>query len=134
MAYWSITPEGGTVELKSVAALVGDLIHPAEIAARSKVLATPKHASALRLSPFSPISMGQPIAANDADDFWQTLRARIDECDRLINTLCNLRRDDDAHRADLLAVRKSMAPQQLDSDIVYLKAAIAASAPPPPAM
>ena len=100
---------------------MGDLIHPAEIATNSKPLATPKPASALRLSPISPNSTGQPLAANEADDFWQTLRARIDECDRLIHQLCDLRGDDEAHRADLLAVRKRMAPQKLDSDIAYLK-------------
>ncbi len=69
------------------------------------------------------------LPIDDADDFWQTLRARIDECDRLIYRLCDLRGNDDGHRADLLAVRKRMAPQKLDSDIVYLKAEIAALTP-----
>jgi hypothetical protein len=109
------------VELKSVAALMGDLIHPAEIATNSKPLATPKPASALRLSPYSSNSTGQPLAANEADDFWQTLRARIEECDTLINSLCDLRGDDEDHRAALLSQRKKMAPQKLDSGIFYLK-------------
>lgn len=61
------------------------------------------------------------LTTDEADDFWQTLRARIDECDTLIHQLCDLRGDDDEHRADLLAVRKRMAPQKLDTDIAYLK-------------
>ena len=71
-------------------------------------------------------------AANDAglptdpsDDFWQTLRASIDECDRLIHELCDIRGDDLETRADLLAVRKRMAPNSLAGDIAYLKAGIA---------
>ena len=100
---------------------MGDLIHPAEIATNCKPLATPKPASALRLSPYSSNSTGQPLAANEADDFWQTLRARIDECDALIHVLCDLRGDDDDHRAALLSQRKKMAPQKLDTDIAYLK-------------
>ena len=71
-------------------------------------------------------------AANDAglptdqsDDFWQTLRANIDECDRLINELCDIRGDDLERRADLLALRKRMAPNSLPDDVAYLKAAIA---------
>lgn len=62
---------------------------------------------------------------DDTDDFWQTLRARIDECDRLIHELCDIRGDDHERRADLLAVRKRMAPNCLAGDIAYLKAAIA---------
>lgn len=83
---------------------------------------------------------GTRAAANDgklivdeADDFWQTLRTRIDECDRLINQLCDLRGDDGAHRAELLAVRKRMAPEMLERDIVYLKAELATLTPAPPA-
>lgn len=64
-------------------------------------------------------------------DWWETLRARIDECDRLINELCDIRKDDDAHRADLLAVRKRMAPEMLVGDIAYLKSEIVTSTPPP---
>lgn len=78
-------------------------------------------------------------AANDAeqmteaaDDFWQTLRARIDECDALINELCDPRGDDDEHRAALLSQRKRMAPIKLHSDIAYLRAEIATLTPPPP--
>ena len=121
MAHRSTTPKGGTVELKSVAALMGDLIHPAEIAAASKPLAAAKPTSALRLSPNSSNSTGQPLAANEADDFWKTFRARVEDCDTLINSLCNLRGDDDDHRAALLSQRKRMAPQKLDTDIFYLK-------------
>ena len=62
-------------------------------------------------------------------DWWAMLRARIDECDRLIHELCDLRCDGDARRADLLAVRRRMAPQMLDSDIVYLKSEIAGLTP-----
>ena len=58
---------------------------------------------------------------DDADEFWRTFLARVTECDKLINSLCDLRGDDDEHRADLLAVRKRMAPQKLDSNIAYLK-------------
>ena len=61
----------------------------------------------------------------DAARFWQGLTARVDECDRLIHQLCDLRNDTSEHRADLLAVRKTMAPDNLVRDIVYLKAAIA---------
>ena len=68
-------------------------------------------------------SIGQSEANEEADHFWRTFRARIDECDSLIHELCDLRRDD--HRADLLAVRKRMAPHKLDSDIHYLKSEIA---------
>ena len=71
------------------------------------------------------------IAANDdelltdeAAEFWRTFLARVTECDELINSLCDLRGDDDARRADLLAVRKRMAPQKVDGDIAYLKTEI----------
>ena len=112
------------MELKSVADLVCDLVHPAEIAVHSTALATPKASPALGLSPISINSNGQPLAGPEADDFWQTLRARIDECDRLIHQLCDARDDDDEHRAALLAVRRRMAPEKLSSDIRYLQAAI----------
>ena len=58
---------------------------------------------------------------DDAAEFWATLTARIDEADRLINRLCDVRHDDDEHRAALLEQRKRMAPSHLDSDIAYLK-------------
>ena len=64
------------------------------------------------------------VATPEADDFWDTLRARIDECDALIHQLCDARDDDDEHRAALLAVRKRMAPDKLSSDIRYLRAEI----------
>ncbi len=82
-------------------------------------------------SPLEIDSVRTLQTTEEADDFWQTLRARIDECDALIHQLCDLRGDDDEHRADLLAVRKRMAPQKLDSDIAYLKAEIAALTPLP---
>lgn len=109
------------MELKSVADLVGDLVHPAEIAASSKALATSKPAPALTLSPNSSNSTAHALATPEADEFWQSLTARIDECDRLINQLCDVRNDDDEHRAALLEQRKRMAPTHLDSDIAYLK-------------
>jgi len=61
---------------------------------------------------------------DDADDFWQKLRARIAECDALIHRVCDLRGDPDEYRAELLAIRKRMAPAKLESDIAYLKAVI----------
>lgn len=70
-------------------------------------------------------------ALDEADDFWQTLRARIDDCDGLIRELCDLRHDDEEHRADLLSVRRRMAPQKLDGDIACLRAEIASLAPAP---
>lgn len=121
MAHWSIIAKGGTVELKRMADLVGDLVHPAEIAANSPTLATPQPARSLGFSPNSRDSTGQALATPEADEFWQSLTARVDECDRLINELCDLREDDDEHRAALLEQRKRMAPTHLDSDIAYLK-------------
>lgn len=121
MAHWSIIAKGGTVELKRMADLVGDLVHPAEIATNSTTIATPKPAPVLRFSPNSRNSTGQALATPEADAFWQTLTARIDECDRLINQLCDVRHDDDDHRAALLEQRKRMAPTHIDSDIAYLK-------------
>ena len=61
---------------------------------------------------------------DEAAEFWSTFLARVTECDELINSLCDLRGDDDARRADLLAVRKRMAPQKVEGDIAYLKAEI----------
>jgi len=96
----------------------------------------------LTYKPFLATSQTSPrgIAANDdelmtdeAAEFWSTFLARVTECDELINSLCDLRGDDDARRADLLAVRKRMAPQRVDGDILYLKAEIATLTPAPPA-
>lgn len=61
----------------------------------------------------------------DADAWWATLAARIAECDRLIHQLCDLRGDSPEHRAELLAVRRRMAPDRIDSDIGYLRREIA---------
>lgn len=112
------------MELKSVADLVGDLVHPAEIAASSKALATSKPAPALTLSPNSRNSTAHALATPEADEFWQSLTARIDECDRLIHWLCDIRQDDDEDRAALLEQRKRIATEKRDSDIAYLKAII----------
>jgi len=53
------------------------------------------------------------------------LAARVDEIDALIGQLCTLRHDTDEHRAELLAVRKRMAPNHIDTDIKYLREQIA---------
>ena len=65
------------------------------------------------------------LPIDEADDFWDRLRARIAECDALIHQLCDIRGDDLQRRSDLLALRKRMAPNCLAGDIAYLKAAIA---------
>jgi hypothetical protein len=85
----------------------------------------------------SRVSQGG-IAANDdelmtdeAALFWSTFLARVTKCDRLIHQLCELRGDDEARRADLLAVRKRMAPARLDGDIAYLENEIASHTPVP---
>ena len=64
------------------------------------------------------------IAALMVDEFWQTLSARVGECDQLIGELCNLRGDTDQHRANLMAVRKRMAPVHIDRDLNQLRAEI----------
>ena len=69
-------------------------------------------------------------AANDsqtpeADEFWRTLAERIAECDSLIHRLCDLRGDAPEHRAELLAVRRRMAPDRVDPDIAHLRREIA---------
>jgi hypothetical protein len=73
--------------------------------------------------------------ANDSDeapaDWWATFREKIDQCDRLIHQLCDLRGDDEARRADLLATRKRAAPVHLDGDIEYLEKQIASRTPAP---
>ena len=113
------------MELKSVADMVGDLVHPNKIAPNSTRLANMKPAPALTLSPNSRNSSGQPLASPEAADFWCTLAARVDEIDALIGQLCTLRHDTDEHRAELLAVRKRMAPNHIDTDIKYLREQIA---------
>ena len=72
------------------------------------------------------------LLTDEAAAFWSNFLARVTECDELINSLCDLRGDDDARRADLLAVRKRMSPQKIDGDISYLKAEIATLTPPAP--
>lgn len=62
---------------------------------------------------------------DDAAHFWATLTARVAECDELINKLCDIRNDDDEHRAALLEQRKCVAPEQLAADVCYLRAQIA---------
>jgi hypothetical protein len=62
---------------------------------------------------------------DDAAHFWARLVTRIEECDRLINRLCDVRNDDDEHRAALLQQRKRIAPENLNPDIRYLRAQIA---------
>lgn len=70
------------------------------------------------------IAANDPQNTDDAAEFWATLAARIDECDRLIHRLCDIRQDDDEDRAALLEQRKRIAPEKLDTDIAYLKAVI----------
>lgn len=72
------------------------------------------------------------LPTGEAEAFWSNFLARVTECDELINSLCDLRGDDDSRRADLLAVRKRMAPQRIDGDISYLKAEIATLTPAAP--
>ena len=72
------------------------------------------------------------LPTDEAAAFWSNFLARVKECDELINSLCGLRGDGDARRADLLAVRKRMAPQRIDGDISYLKAEIATLTPAAP--
>lgn len=62
---------------------------------------------------------------DDAAEFWATLTARIDEADRLIHRLCDLRGDEPELRAELLATRKRIAPERLNSDIRYLREQVA---------
>ena len=69
---------------------------------------------------------GYTYDPEEAARFWQNLTARVDECDRLIHQLCDPRNDTSEHRIDLLAVCKTMAPNNLVGDIAYLKTAIAA--------
>lgn len=68
---------------------------------------------------------GYTYDPEEAARFWHNLTARVDECGRLIHQLCNPRNVTSEHRIDLLAVRKTMAPNNLVGDIAYLKTAIA---------
>ena len=120
------------MELKSVADMVGDLVHPNEIATNSTRLATPKPAPTLAISPNSTISIGEPLASVGVAEFWQGFIDRVNECDRLIHELCDLRNDTPEHRADLLAVRKRMAPARIDDDIKHLCEAIEQATPKAP--
>ena len=120
------------MELKSVADMVGDLVHPVKLAPNSTRLARAKPVPALTLSPNSRNSTGQPLAGTEADDFWCNLTARIDEIDALINQLCDLRNDSDEHRAVLQATRKRMAPAHVDLAIEYLRGEITSRQPQAP--
>ena len=82
-------------------------------------------APVLGFSPNRRNSTGQALATPEADAFWQTLPARIDECDRLINQLCDVRQDSDEDRAALLEQRKRVAPEQLAADVRYLREQLA---------
>ena len=90
---------------------------------------------ALRVTPAQTNESDGAIAdclpTDEAEAFWSTFLARVTKCDKLINNLCDLRGDDDARRADLLAVRMRMAPQKIDGDIASLKAEIATLTPGP---
>ena len=68
---------------------------------------------------------GYTYDPEEAARFWQNLTARVDECDRLIHQLCDLRNDTPEHRAALLEARKHMAPNSIDGDLAYLKAQVA---------
>ena len=68
---------------------------------------------------------GENYDPDEAAAFWNGITERVDECDRLIHGLCDMRNDDPEHRAALLALRQRMAPDKLDSDIGYLRDQIA---------
>ena len=76
------------------------------------------------------------LSANDSGevppDWWGTFLARVDKCDDLINELCDLRGADMPRRIEMLGWRKSTSPANLDTDIEYLLAEIAAFTPAPP--
>lgn len=62
---------------------------------------------------------------HEAASFWHGFKGRVDECDRLIHELCDLRSDTSEHRAILLEIRKRMAPNSIDGDIAYLQQQVA---------
>ena len=75
-------------------------------------------------------------AANDGEpeetaDFWDGFIDRVNECDRLIHELCDIRGDDQARRDDLICTRKRTAPNNVDSDIKYLCEEIVLLTPTP---
>ena len=70
--------------------------------------------------------------SDEANVFWSTFLERVDHCDQLIDQLCNLRGDSAAERTVLLKTRRNTSPENLDGDIKYLLATIAALTPPPP--
>jgi len=72
------------------------------------------------------------LMTDEAAEFWSTFLERVTECDKLINSLCDSRGDDEPRRADLLATRKRTSPANLDSDIACLTAEIATLTPAPP--
>ena len=104
----------------------------------NSIAANETRKAAFRVTPARPCDSDEAITdclpTDEAEAFWSTFLARVTECDELINSLCDLRGDDDARRADLLAVRMRMAPQKIDGDIAYLKAEIATLTPAPPAL
>ena len=81
---------------------------------------------------FAEQSDGYTYDPDESAEFWRNLTARIDEIDRLIHQLCDLRNDSDEHRADLLAVRRRMAPNNIGSDIEYLRGEITRRQPQAP--
>ena len=99
----------------------------------NSIAANETRKAAFRVTPARPCDSDEAITdclpTDEAEAFWSTFLARVTECDELINSLCDLRGDDDARRADLLAVRMRMAPQKIDGDIAYLKAEIATLTP-----
>ena len=69
--------------------------------------------------------------AQEAAKFWDGFIDRVNECDRLIHELCDIRGDDQARRDDLIRTRQRMAPNNIDGDIKYLREEIALLTPTP---
>lgn len=63
---------------------------------------------------------GYAFDPHEAASFWQGFKGRVDECDRLIHELCDIRGDDQARRDDLIRTRQRMSPTNVESDIRYL--------------
>ena len=77
------------------------------------------------------------IAANEdgideATIFWSNLIDRINWCDILVHTLCDVCGDDQARRDDLILTRQRLAPDMIDGDIRYLLAEIEIVTPTSP--